>query len=153
MNLNKVFLVGNVASDPESRTTPQGQQVCTFRMATNRVWNDRNTNQKREDVQFHSIVLWRRLAEIAAQYLKKGSLVLIEGRLQTRSWKDASGNTKYRTEIIGESMQLGPRSAGKTTLDQGATPETPPEEPQQISQEEIPVIEEGGEIDIKDIPF
>lgn len=146
MNLNKVFLVGRVASDPETKTTAQGQQVCTFRIATNRVWTNRTTNQKQEKTEFHSIVLWRRLAEIASQYLTKGSLVLIEGRIETRSWQDASGNKKYRTEIIGENMQLGPKAAGKSIpVSQPETQSTP--------QEEIPIIEEGGEIDIKDIPF
>jgi single-strand DNA-binding protein len=153
MNLNKVFLVGNVASDPESRTTPQGQQVCTFRMATNRIWTDRNTNQKKEDVQFHSIVLWRRLAEIASQYLTKGSLVLIEGRIETRSWQDQTGTKKYRTEIIGESMQLGPRGAGRKTTEPAIQNQPGHKEKEEHQQEEIPIIEEEGEIDIKDIPF
>jgi single-strand DNA-binding protein len=147
MDLNKVFLVGRVASDPETRTTPQGQQVCTFRVATNRTWTDKATNQKKESSQFHSIVLWRRLAEIASQYLTKGSMVLIEGRIETRSWQDQSGQKKYRTEIIGENMQLGPKSAGKSA------PAPSQNRAQETPQEEIPIIEEEGEIDIKDIPF
>lgn len=143
MNLNKVILVGRVASDPETRSTPSGQQVCSFRVATNRVWRDSN-GQRQESTEFHNIVLWGRLAEIASQFLSKGSLVLIEGRIQTRNWQDAAGNQRYRTEIIGERMQLGPRAAGKVV---------PGEEKTLPTQEEIPIIEEEEEIDIKDIPL
>lgn len=143
MNLNKVILVGRLVSDPEIRTIPSGQSVCSFRMATNRNWTD-SSGQKQEKAEYHNIVLWRRLAEISSQFLVKGGLVLIEGRIQTRSWQDSSGNQRFRTEIIAERMQLGPRSAGKITP---ASRETP--------QEEIPVIEETPEeeIDVKDIPF
>ncbi len=148
MNLNKIFLIGRLVSDPETRTTPSGQMVCSFRLATNRIWNDSKTGQKQQAVEYHSIVLWRRLAEIASQFLTKGSLVLIEGRLQTRSWQDSSGNKRYRTEIIAENIQLGPRAAGKVI-----PPET--EKPaEKTAQEEIPIIEEEKEeIDVKDIPF
>lgn len=143
MNLNKVILVGRMVTDPETRSTASGQQVCTFRMATNRVWSGTD-GSKKESAEYHSIVLWRRLAEIASQFLTKGSLVLIEGRIQTRNWQDAAGNQRYRTEIIGERMQLGPKAAGKIV----------PEETKKSSQqEEIPVVEEEEEIDIKDIPF
>ncbi len=144
MNLNKVFLVGRLVTDPEMRSTPTGQNVCSFRLATNRVFTDK-TGQKQEKTEYHNIVLWRRLAEIASQYLTKGSLTLIEGRIETRSWQDATGNKRYRTEIVGETMQLGPRAAGKVV---------PPEE-KGTAQEEIPVIEEGAEeeINVKEIPF
>lgn len=156
MNFNKAFLIGRVVSDPETRTTPQGQQVCSFRMATNRTWTNKATNQKQEKAEFHSIVLWNKLAEIASRYLSKGGLVLIEGRIETRSWQDASGNKKYRTEIIGESMQLGPKSAG-TGMGQARTPEDvdAPAKDEKIKPEEIPIIEEEPEeeIDVKDIPF
>ncbi len=145
MNLNKAFLIGRLVSDPETRTTPTGQTVCSFRMATNRVWTDRTTSQKQEKTEYHNIVLWRRLAEIASQYLTKGSLVLIEGRIQTRSWQDASGNKRYRTEIIGERLQMGPRATGTTG-------KTITAEEKEAPDEEIPVIDEE-EIDIKDIPF
>jgi single-strand DNA-binding protein len=148
MNLNKVFLVGNLTKDPETRSLPSGQQVTSFGLATNRFYTDKS-GQKQKQAEFHNIVLFGRLAEIASQYLTKGSMVLIEGRLQTRNWKDSSGNTKYRTEIVGEKMQLGPRSAEKNTSIQ----EEPDREEQQNSpHEEIPIIEEG-EIDVKDIPF
>lgn len=143
MNLNKVILIGRLVIDPEMRSTPAGQPVCSFRLATNRVWVDRESGQKQEKTEYHNIVLWRRLAEIASQFLTKGSLVLIEGRMETRSWQDSSGNRRFRTEIIAERMQLGPRAAGKVV----PPPETPPKE--------IPIIEEEPEeeIDISQIPF
>lgn len=143
MNLNKVFLVGRLTQDPQARTTPSGQTVCSFGLATNRIGKDPTTGETKKSTEYHNIVLWRRLAEIASQYLTKGSLVLIEGRLQTRSWQDSSGNQRSRTEIVAERMQLGPRAAGKVAPPEK---ETPP-------QEEIPVIEEENAIDVKDLPF
>lgn len=150
MNLNKVYLIGNLTKDPETRALPSGQQVTSFGLATNRFYTDKS-GQKQKQAEFHNIVLFGRLAEIASQYLNKGSLVLVEGRLQTRNWKDSAGNTKYRTEIVGQSMQLGPRGTGKTMPEHEQEPVK--EEPQDVPQEEIPVIEDDGEIDIKDIPF
>jgi single-strand DNA-binding protein len=166
MNFNKVIIIGNLCADPELRNTPSGQPVCNFRIATNRIWTDKQTNEKQQKTEFHSVVAWRRLAEIVSQFLKKGSLLLVEGRLETRSWDDASGNKRYRTEIIAENIQLGPKGTGGT----GGTRETPASSPP-----EIPVIEENeppgdeppknenkpsnppekkeGEIDVKEIPF
>jgi single-strand DNA-binding protein len=143
MNLNKVILIGRLATDPEIRTTPTGQSVCSFRLATNRVWVDRGNNQRQEKTEYHNIILWRKLAEIASRFLTKGSLALIEGRIETRSWQDSSGNRRFKTDVIAERMQLGPRAAGKVI----------PSE--KTSKEEIPVIEEGPdeEIDVKEIPF
>jgi single-strand DNA-binding protein len=110
MNLNKVFLIGRLTQDPELRSTPSGQQVCTVRLATSRVWNDQATKQKREATEFHTVIAWGRLAEICGQYLKKGGLALFEGRLQTRNWDDkTTGQKRYVTEIVAEGMQLGPR--------------------------------------------
>lgn len=127
------------------RSTPSGQSVCSFRIATNRVWTNQKTGQKQEKTEYHNIVLWRRLAEIASQYLTKGALVLIEGRIQTRSWQDKSGNQRFKTEIVAERMQLGPKAAGKIVP--GKKEEIP-------EKEEIPIIEEGEEeIDISQIPF
>lgn len=132
-------------ADPEMRSTPSGQSVCGFRIATSRFWTDQSS-QRQEKTEYHNIVLWRRLAEIASQFLAKGSLVMVEGRLQTRSWQDSAGNKRFRTEIIGERMQLGPRAAGKVVPPAEEGKETPPEE--------IPVIEEGEEeIDVKNIPL
>lgn len=141
MNLNKVILVGRLTQDPQVRSLPSGQQVSTFGLATNRVFTDKS-GQRKEQAEFHNIVLFGRLAEIASQYLTKGSLAMIEGRLQTRSWKDSSGNQKYRTEIVAQSLQLGPRAAGKVV----------PPEKEMPATEEIPIIEEN-EIDVKDLPF
>jgi len=147
MNLNKAILIGRVTRDPEMRTTPSGQSVCNFGIATNRVWTDNNTKERQEKTEFHNIVTWRRLAEIANQYLTKGSLVMIEGRIETRSWEDQSGVKKYRTEIIAENMQLGPRAGegGSRPTPSEDTGETPPKEGESAPKEE--------EIDVKDIPF
>ncbi len=93
------------------RTTPSGQQVATFSLATNRAWNDKSGGKK-EDVQFHNIVVWGRLAEIAGRFLMKGGVVLIEGRLQNREWTDKQGQKRRTTEIVAESLQLGPRPFG-----------------------------------------
>ena len=143
MNLNKVLLIGRLTRDPENRALPSGQSVTSFGMATDRFYNDK-TGQRQQQTEFHNIVAFGKLAEITSQYLSKGSLVLIEGRLQTRSWKDNSGNQKYRTEIITERLQMGPKSANKQNFqNQNQEKET---------KENIPVIEEE-EIDVKDIPF
>lgn len=148
MNLNKVILVGRLTQDPQLKTTPSGLAVCSFGLATNKIGKDPKTGQTKKSTEYHNIVLWQRLAEIASQYLTKGSLTLIEGRLQTRTWQDSSGNRRYRTEIIGQSLQMGPRTAGKII---------PPEKKEELpagGKEEIPIIEENeGEIDVKDIPF
>ncbi|PIS17561.1 MAG: single-stranded DNA-binding protein [Candidatus Nealsonbacteria bacterium CG09_land_8_20_14_0_10_42_14] len=150
MNLNKVIVIGNLTTDPELRSTPSGQAVCNFRLATNRVWTDRNTRQQQKETEYHAVVTWGRLAEIASQFLTKGSLAMIEGRLRTRSWQDASGTKRFRTEIVAQTLQLGPRTAGKVA------PQKPPSQEEKTpQQEEIPIIEEGSEreIDVKDIPF
>jgi single-strand DNA-binding protein len=144
MNLNKVYLVGRLTHDPEVRSTPSGQQVATVKLATSRVWNDQATKQKREATEFHTIVAWGRLAEICGQYLKKGGLALFEGRLQTRSWDDkTTGNKRYITEIVAESMQLGPRSAnaGFASAPAGPRMDSPRPAPR-TSEPEIPVIQE-----------
>lgn len=169
MNLNKVLLFGNFTRDPEIRQTPGGQPVCTFGIATNRTFNDAS-GQKRDQVEFHNLVAWGRQAEVIAQYMKKGSSMLIEGRLQTRSWQDQQGAKHYRTEIVVEEFQFGPRPAGAMGGGQGVPPmrgerygEAPPRSQSQPSStrpvnspEEPPIIElpeDGEEIDVKDIPF
>lgn len=144
MNLNKAILVGRLTRDPEVRSLPSGQQVASFGLATDRFYNDKS-GQRQQQTEFHNVVLFGRTAEIASQYLKKGSLTLIEGRIQTRSWQDAEGNKKYRTEVVGDSLQMGPKSAESKA--------GPPAESGD-KKEEIPVIQEDDEeIDIKDIPF
>ncbi|MEK7217528.1 MAG: single-stranded DNA-binding protein [Patescibacteria group bacterium] len=112
MNLNKVILIGRLTQDPEARTTPSGQNVTTVNMATNRVWTDATSGRK-EATEFHRVVAWGKLGDIASKYLTKGGLVMIEGRLQTRSWDDKeTGKKRYMTEIIAENLQMGPRAAG-----------------------------------------
>lgn len=151
MNLNKVFIFGNLTRDPELRQTTGGQAVCSFAVATNRRFNDKS-GQKQEQTEFHNVVAWGRQAEIINQYLRKGSSILVEGRLQTRSWQDQQGVKHWKTEIVAEQIQLGPRSmgggAGSTTASNTAQQEHPPEPTPVI---EIP--DEGDEIDVKDIPF
>ncbi|MEK7123444.1 MAG: single-stranded DNA-binding protein [Patescibacteria group bacterium] len=150
MNLNRAIIVGNVTRDPELRTTAAGKPVTTIGVATNRKWTDA-TGQKQEQVEFHNVVLWGRLAEIAGQYLKKGALVLIEGRLQTRSWEGQDGVKKFRTEIVAENMQLGPRPG------QGGGGGFAKKESAAASGEELETVEypEDGDEGIKaeNIPF
>jgi len=133
MNLNKVFILGNLTRDPEKKNLSSGQLVVSFGVATNRFFTPQG-GEKQQETEFHNVVLFGRLAEIASQYLQKGSLVLIEGRLRTRNWQDSSGSRHYRTEIIAERMQLGPKSG------QRIPPETP--KIKEIAEGEIPVIEE-----------
>lgn len=111
MYLNKAFIIGNLTRDPELRSLPSGVKVTTFGIATNRVWNDREGNRQ-EATEFHNIVVFGRPAETTAQYLRKGSMALIEGRMQTRSWEADDGTKRYRTEIVADRVQFGPRSAG-----------------------------------------
>ncbi len=108
MYLNKAFVIGNLTKDPEVRALPSGAKVCTFSVATNRVWKDKN-GARQESADFHNIVVFGRQAETAAQYLRKGSGVLIEGRMQTRSWDAQDGTKKYRTEVVADRVQFGAR--------------------------------------------
>ena len=162
MNLHKAILIGRLTESPEMRNTPSGQSVCNFSLATNRVWFDKASGQKKEETDFHNIVLWGKLAEIASQYLTKGALACIEGRIRTRSWEDANGVKKYRTEIIAEKLQMGPRTGGFSGAGASSSPsaqnpsqykaEGPVENP---PTEKIPIIEDDGDADInvEDIPF
>lgn len=104
--VNKVILIGNLGSDPEVRYTPDGVPVANFSLATTESWNDRNTGERQERTEWHRLVLWRRQAEVAQQYLKKGSKVYVEGKLQTRSWDDQSGQKRYTTEVVVFDMQM-----------------------------------------------
>jgi single-strand DNA-binding protein len=103
MNLNKAMIIGNLTKDPEVRQTGSGMQVASFSIATNMVWKDAS-GQKQEKVEFHNIVAWKNLADICARYLKKGSKVYVEGRLQTRDWQGKDGLKRYTTEIVAENM-------------------------------------------------
>ena len=150
MNLNKVFILGRLTADPQLRNTASGQQVASFGVATNRVWTDKN-GSRQEEVEYHNVVVWARQAEIACQFLSKGSLVLIEGRLRTRNWQNNQGQNVKTTEIICERLQLGPRSGGQGTS-KNQIPEEIRESP--TAKEELPEIKIDEE-DIKpeDLPF
>ncbi len=154
MNLNKVFLAGNLTADPELKNLQSGQAVCTFRLATNRMWTDRESGEKKQKAEFHSIVAWGKLATLVSQYLSKGNLVLVEGRLNTRSWDDPSGNKRYRTEIVAENVQFGPKGfSGAAPSGSGARANEPQADNDNKNQEEIPTIEEGEDINVDEIPF
>jgi single-strand DNA-binding protein len=119
--INKVILIGNLGQDPESRTTPGGTTVTNIRIATSESWRDKQSGEMKEQTEWHTVVMWNRLGEIAAEYLKKGSQVYIEGRLRTRKWQDKTGNDRYSTEIVASEMQMmGGRGGGGG----GATQET-----------------------------
>ena len=148
MNLNKVFLIGNLTRDPELRTMPNGNPVVNFGIATNRMWKDKSGVQQKQ-AEFHNIVMFGRLAEIAKQYLTKGSMVMVEGRLQTKTWDGQDGPKKNRTEIVAESMQMGPRNAGGSRTPDAVSPKQEEVAPETLETVEYP------EDDIKpgDIPF
>jgi len=159
MNLNKVFIIGNLTRDPELRQTASGQAVCSFGIATNSFFTDKSGVKQRR-AEFHNIVAWGRQAEIATQFLKKGSMVFVEGRLQTRAWVDKSGQNHKATEIICEKMQLGPRFGGGERggfqpAEKGISQESPemPGEAEEL-KEQLPEINLDDE-DIKpeEVPF
>jgi single-strand DNA-binding protein len=111
--INKVILVGNLGADPETRAMPSGSQVANLRIATSESWRDKTSGEQQERTEWHRVALFGRLAEIAAEYLRKGSQVYIEGSLRTRKWTDKQGNERYSTEIIGNELQmLGGRAGG-----------------------------------------
>ena len=119
--INKVILVGHLGQDPEVKYMPSGQAVCNITLATTESWTDKNSGEKVEKTEWHRVVFFRRLAEIAGEYLRKGSQVYVEGRLQTRKWQDQGGNDRYTTEIVANDMQmLG--SKGSTSITQEAPP-------------------------------
>jgi single-strand DNA-binding protein len=111
MNLNKAMIIGNLTRDPEVRSVSSGHTVATFAVATNMVWKDQN-GQRQEKAEFHNVVAWRKLGEICGNYLKKGSKVYIEGRLQTRDWTGQDGVKRYRTEIVADNMIMLDRAGG-----------------------------------------
>src|SRR5580698_5389600 len=132
MYINKVMVFGNLTRDPELRALPSGMNVASFSVATNRVYKDRD-GKKQEQTDFHNVVVFGRQADTVAQYLKKGSSAFIEGRMQTRSWDGKEGEKKYRTEIVADRVQFGPRSAGssgapKAGTSQGAEDQSMPED-------------------------
>lgn len=149
MNLNKAFIIGNLTRDPELKTLPSGTSVATFGIATNRTWKNQS-GEKQEETQFHNIVTFGRQAEVASQYLKKGGLVMIEGRIQTRNWDAQDGTKRYRTEIVAERLQLGPRRSGN--FDATKSPQAKPQAKQ--GEESLDTIEYPDEnSNPEDIPF
>lgn len=149
MYLNKAMVYGNLTRDPELRSLPSGVQVCSFSLATNRVYNDRD-GKKQEQTDYHNVVVFARQAETVAQYLKKGSSAFVEGRMQTRSW-DKDGQKQYRTEIVADRVQFGPRSGGG---DSGSSSAAPKENPQDSNQGGGSAPEYPDEdINPEDIPF
>ncbi len=152
MTLNKVQLIGNLTRDPETRTTPQGQTVTSFGVATSRQWTD-PTGAKKEKTEFHNIVAWAKLAEICQQFLGKGRKVYIEGRLQTREWTADDGAKRSRTEIVAESMIMLDRAPAGASTGPGNMPRKP--EPEQ--QSAVPPTgssgEESAEVNVENIPF
>ena len=153
MNLNKAFVLGNLTRDPELRQIPSGQSVAQFAVATNREFTDK-AGQRQKLTEFHNIVAWGKLGELCHQYIKKGQSVFVEGRIQTRSWDDKQTNQKkYRTEIVAENVQFGPRPFREGTAGQGQTqqPETPKEKEEVLETVQYPADEE--EIKPEEIPF
>ena len=158
MYLNKAILIGNLTRDPELRSLPTGVKVCSFSLATNRVWKDKN-GARQESVDYHNVVVFGRQAETVAQYMKKGSSILVEGRMQTRSWEDkTSGEKKYRTEVVADRTQFGPKGAGAgastPNLPDGSQGSNAPSSAAPSSSEEVDSIEYPEEdINPEDIPF
>ena len=152
MYLNKALVIGNLTRDPEVRAMPTGNKVCSFSVATNRVWKDKD-GAKQESSDFHNVVVFGRQAETCGQYLKKGQNVMIEGRMQTRSWDDkTSGEKKYRTEIVADRVQFGPKSMGSgagAPAQTGGVQATSQQAPVEIDTIEYPTEESNPE----DIPF
>lgn len=144
MYLNKAIIVGNLTRDPDLRSLPSGIPVATFSVATNRVWKDKN-NMKQETADFHNVVVFGKQASTCAQFLRKGSQVLVEGRMQTRSWDDAGGSKKYRTEIVADRIQFDSRPTGAAPA---------PTKDKKVDAPELEVIEYPEEdINPDDIPF
>lgn len=143
MNLNKAMIIGNLTRDPEIRTTPSGQTVANFSVATNRIWTN-TQGQKQEAVEYHNVVAWGKLAEICGQYLGKGRKVYVEGRLQTRDWEGQDGIKRYRTEIVAENMIMLDRS-GVGDVDEKAGQSEATAAVSEAPQEE--------EIKVENIPF
>ena len=154
MYLNKAIVIGNLTRDPELKSLPSGIKVCSFSLATNRVWKDKN-GAKQESADYHNVVVFGRQAETVAQYMKKGNSMLVEGRMQTRSWDDkTSGEKKYRTEIVADRTQFGPKGTGTSgggTSSAGGASSGPMSSGPEDNMDSIEYPEE--DINPEDIPF
>jgi single-strand DNA-binding protein len=153
--VNKVILVGNLGADPETRSMPSGMTVTNIRIATSESWKDKASGAQQERTEWHHIALFGRLGEIAAEYLRKGSQVFVEGRLRTRKWQDKQGNDRFTTEIIADNMQmLGGRAGSAGAISGGAErgAAAPPRD--EYDQSSVPAPAGGGKEDFDDdIPF
>ncbi len=154
MYLNKALVIGNLTRDPELKSLPSGIQVATFSVATNRVWKDKN-GAKQESADFHNIVVFGRQAETVSQFLRKGSSVLVEGRMQTRSWDAADGQKRYRTEIVADRVQFGPRGSGAPSSAPSSAKASEGKPAEGVDAPPIDTIEypEDTSINLDDIPF
>ena len=154
MFYNKAIIIGNVTRDPEIKALPSGAKVTSLSVATNRVWKDQ-AGAKKEQTDFHNVVVFGRQAETVAQYIKKGSMLMIEGRIQTRSWDGADGKKNYRTEIVADRVQFGPRggaTAGGTTVAGSNDPQS--NSPMSQGAKDVETIDyPDDDINAEDIPF
>ena len=149
MYLNKAILIGNLTRDPELRSLLTGTKVCSFSIATNRVWKDKN-GARQESADYHNVVVFGRQAETVAQYMKKGSSILVEGRMQTRSWDDkTSGEKKYRTEVVADRTQFGPKGGASSGGGAPASASKASGSPEEVDAIEYP----EEDINPEDIPF
>ncbi len=136
-SVNKVILIGNLGSDPEVRYMPNGDQVTNIRLATTESWKDKVSGEKKELTEWHRVVFYRKLAEIAGQYLKKGSSVYIEGRIRTRKWQDKDGQDRYTTEIeAGELQMLGKKEGGGSNNQSPSEPGAPRQQSQSAPRQQ-----------------
>ncbi len=152
MYLNKAIIIGNLTRDPEIKSLPSGIQVATIGIATNRVWKDKN-GAKQEDTQYHNVVVFGRQAETAAQFLRKGSSVLVEGRMQTRSWDSPDGKKNYRTEIVADRIQFGNRPGGTAPTAGGAVSHGAQKLDEQPAPPADAIDYPEENINVDDIPF
>ncbi len=153
MYINKAILYGNLTRDPELKALPSGIQVANISVATNRTWKDKD-GRKQENVEYHNVVVFNKQAELVGQYLRKGSPIYLEGRIQTRSWDDKDGVKKYRTEIIVENFQFGPKGGTGGGYSDAGSPAGASSAPASSKKEEIPEIAyPDEEINVEDIPF
>jgi single-strand DNA-binding protein len=156
MYLNKAIIFGNLTRDPELKALPSGMQVANISLATNRTWKDGN-GAKQESTDYHNVVVFGRQAETVAQYLKKGASVFIEGRMQTRSWDGQDGKKQYRTEVVADRVQFGPKAGGDTGT-RGSYPSSAPSPAHKAKEqdplESLPSVDyPEEEINPEDIPF
>ena len=139
--INKVILVGNLGADPETRYMPSGSAVTNLSVATSEQWKDKQSGEQKERTEWHKVAMFNRLAEIAAEYLRKGSQVYIEGKLRTRKWQDRDGNDRWTTEIIADEMQMlgGRGGGGSAPMSSGSGPSSaPPQPPADDFDDDIP---------------